>query len=644
MSNYHFQKTWPEISQEIQDKPEKLLEYLKGNQDCAKFIQKTQLHQIQIPLTTQKVWFDYLCRFLKLSQQVLWSDASQLYGRAYVTKSLKKKATVVSLVIGSASGINILSLYPLVSKAFSNLGLLGPGISLATTLLALITSNACGTVAAANQPRYRAWSKAGSIGFALLNITLTLIAGPGMEVLNSEATLREDKAREVIAQIIKSKADLNKSNLVSLRQQAATKKQDCKDLNAAITALDKNHPDRDRMIIQAQGRYRDQNTSLKQNIPLEALSVCEQAGVLESQIAQHEKEAAKALNDLKGQIAQGESVFLKKRYPETYRSHFDSKDKLLDNGEAVRLAIVRFNTHLLAGNFSTLGFSLSFFLLSAVTSASALIITIIYARSLEAKQSWNPVLERMRDELFEAAERGLLDALKNHTSLTPQPDGFMTSDEDEDENDIDQQKEVSQKRLFLHQCATAIRESGMFDFPPFVRFIEQNPLGERLLSNPIRIFDPTQNRHRWTDKPDMAVRYLIPQIEVMCHKIVALSQSFRQLEPDGNLSRGQTIEAISQEIRHLQSFTETVKRSFDFVNFAEATSLFNALNYAQEYIRSELQDAVEVKNEASFLERLDHQQLQTSLTQIESLSLQLAACLTTQLQAGIAPPYPAIDK
>ena len=576
-------------------------------------------------------------KLLKEVKHLLWTDASKLYGREYATQSLQTRAAIVATIISASTAINTVSFFPLARMAFLNLSSLGTGLSLGVTALVLMLSNASGTAAATNHSKNRNWSIMGFLTFTALNICLTILAAPGIELLNGQGALAELKANELITPITEEGERLFESELKNLQQRTDNKQQECQKLNDEITALGRNHPDRNRLILRAQGRYQDRNLD-RSNITLEDLPICQQAAVLETQTAEFRKKATEEYNRVMIELAKGKLLFLQKNHPALYNNHFDEQGKLRDNNEALDLAISNFNQKLSKGEWGSLGFSLSFLALSLVTSGGAIIVVFAYAWSKPAMQSWNPVLGRMREQIFWTIDTGLARA-STTGSISYQPKTNLKALPGSIDQTNQKQWEIYQDRYFLWHCAAAMRQSGICTFPQFTRFIERNPEGERLLSLPVSIEDETQNRLIWTDQPDIAISYLHGQTNLICHNIATLSRSLHVPEAFGEFSPKKAAQALTQEIHRLQGIVETIERSFAYASPGKSSALIDDLQYAAEYIRYELEDAFEKTDENQLLKQLDQKQLKTYLKQIEHLSLQLSTCLTKQLEAAIVPPY-----
>ncbi|MBE9040091.1 hypothetical protein IQ235_04700, partial [Oscillatoriales cyanobacterium LEGE 11467] len=632
---YRSYNTFADLLEAIERGPHELIEYLKRDRELLRLLERNEAieQRCALPPNSRRKFFQTLNNLQKTVRHLIWPDSSRLYGRCYVTENLKKQSTAVATLVGASSAVNIISLFPLIRMAFGGLGSVGTGLSLTLTALLLATSNACGTVAATNQPKHRAWSIVGSVTFVFLNITLTVVAGPGIEVLNSQPTLRELKATEALASIFNARQESYESRLTSLRQQAETKKEECGELNDKITALDEYHPDRDRLIIQAQGSYGNRNLD-RSEVPVEDLPVCEQATVLATQTVEYERETTQKLDELKGKLAKSPLLFLKQYHREIYENHFDAEGRFRDRNEAVRLATIRFNENLTSGRWSSLGFSLAFFLISLVTSGAAVVVAIVYARSQSALQSWNPVLARMREDILMAADRGLARTARMGTEIDP-GSNRLSLPGTAIANDSGDSRQISHERDFLWRCADSIRESGRLTFPPFIRFVESNPDGERLLPHPVPIEDESGEIWLWSDRPDVAISYLRARTTIACGRIATLSRSLQNPEAYGNFSLKRTTQALSMEIQQLQALATNIERSFSFTSLGRSMSLLDDLQHAQEYIRHHLDDALDSESiETSRLEAFDKKQLKTYLVQIEHLSLHVSTCLIAQLEAG----------
>lgn len=642
MNNYHFEKSWADLCHYYTEHPYEFFDWLRNQPEYSLLLQE-ELGEKSLPKPHVLHVLKLGTRLKKWGQDLIWPNSSELYGRSYVNQTVPTYATVTAALIGSSSAINIIALFPLIRMAFLSLGPLGSGLSFGTTLLLLIASNACGTVAATSQHRHHLWSLFGFIGFTVLNISLTAVAGPGMDVLNSQASLRELKATEELQEIIAAKNAFYESELSRRKQRVQAKKDECNEINKEIASLDEGHPDRNRKIIQAQGLYQDRDRDLS-DVPAEKLPICIQAKSLEGETTRYEQQVAEEKRQLQTELGKGQLIFLKKNYPEVYESHFDAEGTFRDPSEAVRLAISSFVRQLLGGQWGSLGFSLSFFVFSIVTSGAAIAIVFAYSRSQAVRQSWNPIIERMREDLFTAVDQGLVRIQTTSPSITSYGLPILTG------NTVafphNRSEAISSERRLLWSIAKIVRQLGRFPFPPFVRYLERHPEGERLLPRSVIVTDLSKNgRLTWTRQPDIAISFLRAQVTVTAHGLATLSRSLQHPELYGDFSHHKALDALIEQGLLLKHWAQTVEESFPYSSLGQSPPLLDDLEYALAYIRNELQhaleqnDALEKSEDEVLLEYLTQKQFRTYLIHIETLSLTLFTCLIRQLEAGLEPPY-----
>lgn len=329
----------------------------------------------------------------------------ELYGRAHVTSELQEDSKRTALAITIADGWHFVTTLPLLMIAFKDLFLFGIIIALVTGVGLLKFSNICGAIAAAAQPNKKSWSLVGVGGMVLTNIVLALFAGPGTELVMNQAELSTKKAQEIVEKNIipyyKSKIELAQENL----KKAQGEKSECDTKTAQFTQLKKDKEPR------AASLYREINGAwgLDENywktVSTDQLPLCKKASRRENEATEAKQEMENITKSSKADG--GELTFLKKEHPETYKKYFTDDEKIKSGVDLVKLATESFNGKLFKGEFSSLGLSMVSFVISVMTSVTAVALVIAHSQRPDVATSFDQKIIDERNKFFAAIQKAI---------------------------------------------------------------------------------------------------------------------------------------------------------------------------------------------------------------------------------------------
>ncbi|OLP15923.1 hypothetical protein BST81_23645 [Leptolyngbya sp. 'hensonii'] len=380
--------------------PEQIIDYLKGEPALAP-LWEIAVSEGELKLPQPPLWK----KLLKPLTDVAWADAETLYGRSYVTPELVTEAKTTATILSTANLINILTTYPYLYYAFAGMG--GSGTVLAVVLGILLnkTGNALGEAACRN--RHPKGAIAALAGTILLNVVLTLTAGPGTELLLNSSGLAEQRGRELIQEKVLD-TTLQEQNLAQRQEWLKAAQADCQGVLDELHALAPDHPNRDLLYQRAYGTWSERDRDWNQ-VPTTNLPLCRKAAQLEQEVQvyatklQTEQEAKQAEIHRHGTAL----LYLKAVHPDIYHTYFDEYGQIRSGLEASRLSLQGFTQKFSTGDLADLGFPLFYFVISLVTSGVAIAKVATFARRKDVLRSWDPAIYQLREELFYRAGKGL---------------------------------------------------------------------------------------------------------------------------------------------------------------------------------------------------------------------------------------------
>jgi hypothetical protein len=343
-------------------------------------------------------------RIFKYLKDIFWTDESALYGRSCVDPNLINEAKTTATIVSTANLINVVTTYPYLEYAFVDMG--GTGIALAVFVGILLNkiSNAFGEAACRN--RHRGEALTGWVGLVLINILLTLTAGPGVELLLDPQGLAERRSQELLQKVLDT--SLQEQNLTQRQERANLAQANCQAILNDLKALPPKHPNRDLLYQQAYGTWGERNRDWNQ-VELTNLPLCRKASRLDEEAQAYADKIQAEREAKQTEIHRYGSglLYLKAVHPDMYRINFDENSQLRSGLEASRLSLQGFAQKLSTGDVSELGFALFFFTVSLVTSGAAVAKVATFARRQDVLRSWNPTLYQLREELFYRVDKGI---------------------------------------------------------------------------------------------------------------------------------------------------------------------------------------------------------------------------------------------
>ncbi|MEY3870955.1 MAG: hypothetical protein RLZZ338_4849 [Cyanobacteriota bacterium] len=340
------------------------------------------------------------------------ADSEDLHGKVFVSNNLKKDAKITATSVTVSSFLDAFSNYPILFYSFKDTGVLAIPLTLITTALILKFTNETATSAAARKPQGKGWSNIGIIGFSLMSVLQSLVAGVGAELLLNQSGLSQLKSQLLIEQTTQ-RVEALKPVDNPLYQDAQKK---CAGKEKELNQLDKDDPRRDSLYVLLYGTF-DQRNANWSNIPTEELPLCRRVDRLGKEVYQDYETAKKNWEKLLTiRVSMGNDLaFVKKNMDASYTQHFTPSGELLSGIEATRLAILNFQQKFARGDFAGLGFSLFFLLLSIITSAIACFMIIALSRREDTAKSFSETVEIHRDMWLENRRKELM-AEKDHSS------------------------------------------------------------------------------------------------------------------------------------------------------------------------------------------------------------------------------------
>ena len=318
-----------------------------------------------------------------------FAQAENLHGQVFVSDELKKDSQITATVLSGATWINAITNWPILYYAFNSWG---PIIALSSTLvldfLILNWTNNTGTAAAGGKRGRFWWSVAGIIGFFLISMLQSIVAGIGAELINNQDELSHIKAGEIIDEYFQQLT----ANLQTKKDEYQPYRSTCDEYAALLgnpDLLEYNSPQRRAIYERAYGQYNERNKDWSKatgNIPN-----CPKADLLEIQVNQEQEQ----LNQFKNQRQElGNVIYLKERLPSRYQQNFTQNGQISSGVVAVQIAINNFWQKFANSEFDQLGFSFFFLSLSLITSLGALFMTAAYAIKYNTLMSRNPRVEQ----------------------------------------------------------------------------------------------------------------------------------------------------------------------------------------------------------------------------------------------------------
>lgn len=560
------------ILKENEKHPEQLIHWLEGDSRFDALC-KIAASEADLQLPQPSLWK----QLLGLFQPIVWTDAKRFYGRSHVTPELVTEAETTATTIGVANLLNTLTTYPYLCYVFANAPN-GLGVLLAGGLGLLLNKvgNKCGE--AACRHRYRKGAIAAVGGAALLNMVLTLTAGPGVELLLNGSGLAERRGQELIQKNILD-TTLSDKALAKRQEWAKTAQTECQTILERLHDLPPNHPNRDLLYEQAYGLWKDRNRDWSQ-VATSSLPLCHKAAQLEEAAQTY---AAKIQTEQEAKHAEirrygSALLYLQAVHPNIYRTHFDQEGLLRSGLVASRLSLQGFAQKLMGGDVADLGFPLFFFILSSVTSGIALVNVTLFGQRKDALRSWDPELYQLREELFYRVERGLYQAqdLTSETvseNITGLP--RLSSPKVIPSMYKGKQVALSPKQRFQHRflalCLEDIRLSGQCDYPPLLQLIEQHTQESKARRSVLR------NVYLQERRQEALASY---------HPLVQAIQTLQTQEAWANVSQIlQAVQIITQETTTLERVLTPI-----YPFGSSGVALLKRLEYLRAYLLKKLSD------------------------------------------------------
>ena len=414
---------WDKLLQWMEDNPDDLIMWIENQPEYQDLVEKAKRGESSLGaksiLETGPI---------KSVKDIFWIDSTKLYGRADVSKELIEDSATTATTMSVANLINVFSTVPLLQYAFGAMGFLGQGFAVIVGILILKISNSFGEAASANRPNNKGWSTAGFAGFLSVNLLLSLIAPPGIELLLGQKELAEVRAAELIKKgNLRDSTEKQKGK--ELQQKINQKNRQKDELLQSLKEEQRITDQKESKIAQDITNNRDKQEEAKYNTAVVRLEqdikalqkrrneVIQQFNNFKKKtnnnIAKINQEIIQLENNLRIETQDERTIsnveFMKKNYIQEYKTYFTDEGLIpkKQGGEATRIAIETTLHKLQKGNFTSLGFAMFFFSLSAITSLAATAKAFAHSQRNDVVNSWNPQVIQQREELFQAALRGI---------------------------------------------------------------------------------------------------------------------------------------------------------------------------------------------------------------------------------------------
>jgi hypothetical protein len=544
-----------ELLADCRQNPQKFIDWLETQPEYAHLLKCADTQQ---PLKLAK---SSLKQLLKILQDLFWTDASALYGRAHVDEKLSKDANNMATVISVANGINVITTVPFILRCFSGMGFTSLVLSVVTSWGVLLFSNELGTAVVVRTAREKPGAKIAHLSFALINLLLSLTALPGTPLLLDRPGLAEYKAQELIEQEVQNQQNLLRDDLTRRNQQLAEQKQECEALQSKLDTLAKDDARRDGLYVRAFGTWAERDRDWSQ-VQTEQLPTCRQLERLRKEMDDLNKKLEGYLAYLRYQVAQnGPLLFLKKERHQIYLANFDATGLLRSGSEESRIAFEQIGSALIKGQLTSLGFAGFLFALSAVTSGAAVFMVACYAQRRDVALSFDAYLYEIREAMFHAIARGLLAPAAFPPALPPS--GGADSN-----------------LRFFALCAEQIRQSGMCRYPALLEFIQDYT---------------TFAGYHWQSKPHILLGYYHQRLRMLCQDVMETADALRQAIQMGDPAQVASLiqmvalaaRTLEMELRGMQAF---LARFRDVIPLAQGDliALLQTVTFTRKYLMTQV--------------------------------------------------------
>lgn len=316
-------------------------------------------------------------------------------GEAFVPRDVRRDSEITADIVSGATLINAITNFPILLFAFKGLGNIwvAPVASFVLNLIVLNWTNLAGTATAGNRPGKKYWAQVGFAGFLLMSILQSFVAGIGSELINNRPALSYKLAEELIEEHDRKIRQVEPDTDAYERTFAQ-----CQQNLQLLSQIPRTDPRWDSLYVETNGSVADRERDWSR-VPAENLPLCQKADRIRSEtfaVREDWEEKLKIRSELGNDL-----IFLNRELPLVFSRYFNEYGEITSGVEEVRLASSNFFGNLFALNFSRLGFSLFFFLLSTITSITACYITVAHARGRNTKISHNPEVEAAVREWLE---------------------------------------------------------------------------------------------------------------------------------------------------------------------------------------------------------------------------------------------------
>jgi hypothetical protein len=342
-----------------------------------------------------------LKKWPKEFKDLIFTEPTELHGRNYVTEEVEEASKITATAINISSGIDGVSIFPLLLYSFKDMGLIGfiPALLLAVAQTKF--TNSMGKALASRKPGNLVWSTFATVTMLGMNIIMSLTSLVAPELSLNQTQLAELKAEE-LANEQEIKVNRVQPDLRAVNDAEAK----CKEFQDKAATYPEGSPARNDYFIKANGFYEEKNRDWRSVLVEDGqakVPFCPLAKLLREDALKVSQAAKADWENKKAQIVQSSSYVagIKQVMPALYEQHFDANGQLISGTEATRLAIQSATSKLMTGNWNGLGFSLFFFATSVITSTGACTLAIAHSFREDIQMSFDESLQIKLDEFLE---------------------------------------------------------------------------------------------------------------------------------------------------------------------------------------------------------------------------------------------------
>ncbi|MGB5633048.1 MAG: hypothetical protein WBM44_20365 [Waterburya sp.] len=321
-------------------------------------------------------------KLVTISRFLLWVEPETLYGTQVITHITITLSFLLAAIASATNLINSLGVFPILTAAFRNFGLLSLPLAITVSALLNFLQNKF-TSLLVRRGEFKRLARAGAVGLISLQVFLTGGSTIGGQIANSKPALAADHST---AKITQAQNDLAQTKQTFMQSALyLDTKQNCE---LGRKRMDAPPPasERDRVILETVGSFGERE---RLGVPATPESFCGKWSALQSETqakySRLDRPIEEALMAGLPPIKIAERVL-----PHQYETEFTRQGTIADGNTEFGVAVSRLFRLLVQGRIGELGTSLLLCLLSAVTSITLVLALIAYAKHPAIIMSFSP--------------------------------------------------------------------------------------------------------------------------------------------------------------------------------------------------------------------------------------------------------------